>query len=282
VALAGYSAQFTVNLHSVVTGRHIFYNNSLHDGGNSGAGSNDDAAIATDKLALAGQTKATFANYTSFSRGINGIMVDISLLPPVDPTVDDFAFRVGNTSDITSWTAGPAPLTVAVRRGAGVNGSDRVTIIWPDGAILNKWLEVTVKVSDRTLLTAPDIFYFGNAIGEVGNNVETTAVDASDEILTRNHPHTFRNPAPLDSVYDFNRDGFVNAADQIIARSSVTTFATALQLITPGGMLQAIAAPNYAAVAAALAEENTQSDSLFDEIRNPESLRLQSQSRRRR
>ena len=41
---------------------------------------------------------ATGTNYTSYSRGINGVMVDIVGLPAV-PTDADFEFKVGNDSD---------------------------------------------------------------------------------------------------------------------------------------------------------------------------------------
>ena len=43
------------------------------------------------------------------------------------------------------------------------------------------------------------------------------------------------DPAPIASPYDFNRDGLVNATDQLIARSNQTNFLTALKLIGPGG-----------------------------------------------
>ena len=48
-------------------------------------------------------------------------------------------------------------------------------------------------------------------------------VNAQDEIEARNHPRSFVNPAPLTNAYDYNRDGYVNAADQILARSNFQT-----------------------------------------------------------
>ena len=57
---------------SSVVGRYIFYSNSKFDA------ASDDNAIATDKQALLPGQTATFANYTSYSQGINGIMVDIA------------------------------------------------------------------------------------------------------------------------------------------------------------------------------------------------------------
>ena len=40
--------------------------------------------------------KASFVNYTSYSRGLNGLMIDVYNLPGT-PTVNDFLFRMGNT-----------------------------------------------------------------------------------------------------------------------------------------------------------------------------------------
>ena len=61
-----------------VVGRYIFYNDSYFDWEViSESHTNDDNAIAADKAALLPGQTATFANYTSYSHGINGIMVDI-------------------------------------------------------------------------------------------------------------------------------------------------------------------------------------------------------------
>ena len=56
------------------------------------ASATDDEAIASDKVALLPGETATFANYTSYARGINGIMVDIADLAsePTLAMVDNF------------------------------------------------------------------------------------------------------------------------------------------------------------------------------------------------
>jgi hypothetical protein len=64
------------------------------------------------------------------------------------------------------------------------------------------------------------VFYFGNAIGETGDDADHAIVNATDEIAARNNPRSFNNLAPVTSPHDFNRDGFVNATDQILARSN--------------------------------------------------------------
>ena len=95
----------------------------------------DDNAIATDKVAyLPGSGTANFANVSSYSMGINGIMVDIAGSHP-SITAADFVFRVGNNNTPSSWATAPAPVSVSVRAGAGISGSDRVEIIWANQAI---------------------------------------------------------------------------------------------------------------------------------------------------
>ena len=267
-----------------VVGRYIFYNNSVFDGNNPTAGAGDDGAIAPppslydpaeiDKqlgkqALLPGQT-ASLINYTNYSRGINGIMVDIVGLAGRAVTAADFAFKVGNSSDTSQWSLAPAPLSVTVRRGAGADGSDRVTIIWADedpltnprepGAISNQWLQVIVlsDASGGSLgLAHDDVFYFGNAIGETGNSTSDAKVDAKYIQAVRNRQarndgrgygyqyglrrqqarddsHLASNPATIYDAYDFDRDGLVNSAsaDEIIASSNRTNPHTALKLIT--------------------------------------------------
>ncbi len=213
-----------------VVGQYVFYGLSAFDSGHH------DAAIAPDKTALRTGRKATFANYTSYSRGLNGIMIDVLDLGG-DPTAADFGFRVGNVSDVTTWRVGQAAASVGVRRGEGVAGSDRITLTWGADAVTRNWLEVRLLATVRTGLAGDDVFYFGNAIGEAGDSPGTNAVvNATDEILARANPRGLFVPAAIDFPYDYDRDRQVNATDRIIARSNTTSAFTALQLITPSAL----------------------------------------------
>ncbi len=207
-----------------VAGRFVFYNNSAYDN------VSDDDAVAADKQALLPGQTASFQNYTSYSRGINGIMLDLANRPDRPIDVADFEFHIGNDDDPAAWPLAPPPLSLTVRPGEGVGGSDRVTIIWPDNAIQKQWLQVTVKATDATGLTAPDVFYFGNAIGESGDSATDASVGVRDQLLAR------LNQLPagveLDNVYDFNRDSQVDAVDESLARDNTTSPVTALQLIS--------------------------------------------------
>ena len=213
-----------------VVDRHIFYNNSVFDV------VNDDNAIAPDKEALLPNSLARFINYTSYSRGINGIMIDILNLPDAVDLMNDLEFRVGNDGLPDGWDTGPMPMSIDVRDGAGVNGSDRVTIIWADNAIQNQWLQVTVK-ANNTRLPADDVFYFGNVIGETGNATDAggvtldAIVDVTDLIAMRGGVTAPGEAAQVTNPFDFNRDGQVNLFDLIIVRNAASSSGTELQVI---------------------------------------------------
>ena len=248
---------------AAILGRHVFYNESKFDGGTPGVSTSDDLAIATDKSAyLPGSGAATFDNVTSYSRGINGIMIDIAA-PAGTLSIDDFAFKMsaqsGANNTPSTWSAAPAPAAFSVRPGAGVSGSDRVEIIWPAGAIENRWLEVLVEGDDalganntNTGLAASDIFYFGNRIGETGSGTPGLAItNASDEIAARNNPGF---GAAVTNPFDFDRSGIVNALDSIVARNNVGTL-TYINLSDPPAAPQGSSGEPTAAVALALAEQ---------------------------
>ena len=218
---------FTAEAASAVVGRHVFYNNSAFDGRDGAPNALDDRAIASDKVALLpGRGPATFANYSSYGRGINGVMVDIARLPG-DLSAADFSFKVGNDLNPASWVDAPTP-SVTRRAGAGAGGSDRVTLLWPDGAVRNTWLSVTVKANERTGLAEPDVFYFGNLIGETGSGA-AARVDGWDVLGVRRNLFG-RTPASLSSRFDINRDGGVDVLDYVLVRRSL---ASSLTLLSP-------------------------------------------------
>ena len=80
---------------------------------------------------------------------------------------------------------------------------------------------MTVAANSHTGLTAPDIFYFGNAVGDsgLGDTALYALVNSVDESGARNNPKFLFNNIPITNIYDFNRDGSVNSVDEAIARS---------------------------------------------------------------
>ena len=203
-----------------VVARQIFYDNSVFDGNLPGVSSSDANAIATDKQALLPGGLASVDNVTSYSRGINGVMVDLAGSHP-DITAADFTFRVGASNDPGSWTLAPEPLEVVVLPGQGLGGADRVAIVWADGAIKNTYLQVIVAANANTGLDASDEFYFGNRIGDTFQNSPAGMflTSVSDEIAVRNTPPVGNQP--VTAVLDFDKNGLINASDQIIARNNI-------------------------------------------------------------
>ena len=226
---------------STVVGRHLFYNQSgtsgttvRYDGNNLAINSLDDNAIAIDKAAYLGENPgaATFANVSSYTKGINGIMVDISGAHP-SVTAADFIFLVGNNNSPASWTTAYAPSSVSVRAGAGVGGSDRVTIIWSTNAPQKQWLRVIVLDNANTGLAQPDEFFFGNAVGDTGVNdpLAYALVNATDESGPRLNPAFIFQNIPITNIYDFDRSASVNASDENTARANPTNVSNATRFI---------------------------------------------------
>jgi hypothetical protein len=240
------TSTITINTASVV-GRRLFYNQSgtaaRYDGNNLAINASDDNAIATDKTAYLWEAPgaATFANVSSYSKGINGIMVDISGSHP-NITADDFIFRVGNNNSPGLWGTANAPSSVSVRAGAGTSGSDRVVIIWAPGTAPTKqWLNVIVLANADTGLAQAagypvghgDQFFFGNALGNsgLGDTAILATVNATDELGARNNPANLAANIPVTNLYDYDRNAQVNAADQLVSRNNATNGATVLRYL---------------------------------------------------
>jgi hypothetical protein len=205
----------TVRAPSRVSRRDLFYNRSKFDGYNAAIDAKDFDAVALDKQALLPGQTATFANYTTYSRGINGVIVTLS--GEVAPTAADFVFRKGSGGSPGGWVDAGAPSGFEVRPLAGGPGA-AVVFTFPDGAIRNTWLQVTVLANERTGLAATDVFYFGNLVGDTGNSTTAAAVDGGDLLRTR----AASSVRPVDGMnrFDFNRDGVVNVLDQTLCRAN--------------------------------------------------------------
>ena len=219
-----------------VAGRWLFYNRSPFDG-TSGlfADSSDDNATARNTRALLPGQRASGVNFSAYARGINGLFVDLANMGHnATITAADFVFRVGRGGDPSTWAPAPAPNFVGVRRGDGIDSSDRVTIGWADNAIRDTWLQVTVLANERTGLSTPDVFYFGHLQGDVGNTAAGAAavVDARDETAIRRH--LSRAPVNASSPYDFNHDGVVSTSDLLTSRRLTRNSLPAFTAPQPG------------------------------------------------
>ncbi len=210
---------------SSVSAVKLFYDNSKFNKfvEGVGAGTNDDKAIDTSKTAyLPGAGTANFSNISSFTDGINGIMVDLAAGGiHGNLNASDFTFRVGLNNTPSKWASAPAPSTIAVRTGSPTAGNDRVELIWTDGSITDEWLEVTVHADPNTGLSAPYTFFYGSVIANSGTG-DTGALaitSSTDENAARNHSGS----ATVTNVFDYNKDGFVNSSDENAARNNGAT-----------------------------------------------------------
>ncbi|MDB5321008.1 MAG: pyrrolo-quinoline quinone [Phycisphaerales bacterium] len=208
----------------------IFYNGSKFDDQNGSSNITDRTAIATDKRALLPGQTATFANYSSYDKGINGVLIDVANFSNL-PRYEDFSFTIGNDNAPGGWASAPVPDIINTYPGRGPGGSTQLTLIWEDNQIQNTWLRVALLANSNTNLATDNVFYFGSAIASTGNNPASAAVTTADDLGARANK-TGLGSATLTNVYDFNRDGRVDVQDELIARSHHSGLSP-LQLIAP-------------------------------------------------
>jgi hypothetical protein len=258
---------------ATVVGRWLFYNNSFYDGNDPNAAPSDDGAIATDKSALLPGQIATGANYSAYLHGITGIMIDVQGLPAnFLPRANDFTFKIGNDNAPAAWATAPTLSGITVRPGAGINGSDRITITWADDSILNSWLQVTVNAGTHTTLATPDTFYFGNLVGDANGNGQVTVADVAMAKSLEGQAAVITTPV------DFNENGQITVADVAIAKANegntLTLIAPPAPAPAPAPAPTPAAAPLAVSVSAAKPTEpsaspTTKSRLLFSVARIP-------------
>jgi uncharacterized delta-60 repeat protein len=204
-----------------VVGRWLFYDNSAYDGHAPGPNRGDNDAVATDKRPLLPGGAAGFANVSGYSRGINGVMIDVAGGMPLTALVGvamNVGLKMGTGGDPAAWPDAPRPTLISVFPGDGAGGSDRIVLTWPDGAIRNTWLRVTVRDVDFNggFGLPDDTFVFGNLIGDAAD-AGALKVDAADVAATR---AAGGRRVTITTAADHNRDGRVNALDQAIVRAA--------------------------------------------------------------
>jgi hypothetical protein len=166
-----------------IAGRHIFYNNSSLDGKDPATDVQDDNAIAVGKSVLISEQTVSAANVIGSVEGINGLMIDFKNLgDAVNLGADDFVVRMGTGGDPNGWDVleqvdNERVPVVTVREGDGFGGTDRVTLTWPDGTLINTYVQVTVLANERTGLAEPDVFYAASQVGDATGDRKVNAAD---------------------------------------------------------------------------------------------------------
>jgi uncharacterized delta-60 repeat protein len=190
-----------------VEGRQVYYFRSAFDtaaGGPLGA-------VPAQKQPLLPGSAAGAANITSYTRGINGLVVTLDGPAGGVISADDFVFKIGTGGDPSQWADAPPPQRVEA---VVVGGKTRIVVTWADGAVRNTWLRTTVLANARTKLSAPDTFYYGNLVGDAAS--AAGKVDAADYARTRQA--ISRAAASIDDVADHDHDGRVGTLDLAAAR----------------------------------------------------------------
>jgi len=210
-----------------ITSAGIFYEGSSFD-------SASDLDSTSGKTPLLPGETATFENYHSYSKGINGMVLEVNELPtaPNSSNLDQFfEFRIGNSDEVSTWATAPSPTSLTYQTNSPPGGSDFIFLTWADEAIKNVWLEVTFLSNSTTGFADPAVFYFGNVVGETGNDTSNAVVNLADVAGTRQNQTGFGS-TDINNQFDFNRDSKVNLIDIAIARQNQSGF-NPVKLITP-------------------------------------------------
>jgi len=234
-----------------VVARKLFYNNSWFDNNNAGidtvtTGKCDSNAIdnggtlytvaypAKAPLMLGGGT-ASFANYSGYTKGINGLIYDVQAPLPRDPVVGDFTFHnIGK-----SGTTAPAPANLVTPSGFGtivIATSParivRCVVTFADSTVKETWLQVDIG----TGFGAPaETHFWGNAAGDtsMGNSPATNLlVGPPDELAARGHPTSALSRSPVYDPFDINKTSLCDPADQLYIRGNNRSSLNCVHLIT--------------------------------------------------
>jgi FG-GAP repeat/RTX calcium-binding nonapeptide repeat (4 copies)/Dockerin type I domain len=226
------SVSFTINANVSISQRGLFYDGAT--------GSSASTTLATDKAPLLPGQSSTYANYTNYSKGLNGLVVDVAGLPVATTDVEmlsslQFAQWDGISAAGFAALSSEAVPAVSILKGSGGGGSARVRITFPDNTVENTWLRIVVLANAQTGLSTNDVFYFGNVIGDVdvGNTTTRIRVNALDTSAVRNNQSTGANSVSVTNIYDVNRDGRVNALDTSLVRNNQQTSGLVAPITAP-------------------------------------------------
>jgi endonuclease/exonuclease/phosphatase family metal-dependent hydrolase len=218
-------ADFTLPVNATIVNRQVFYNRSTSTLFGDGSGNPVNAIDPTKTALLPGQT-ASENNFTNYSRGLNGIVIDINSASNLSGITDSsFQFAVWNdfTNTTPNFVSINPSLSVSTFAGGGVGGSDRIKLSFANNAIQNAWLRVTILANASNGLASNDVFYFGNARFDVTPtspfpNLQVI-VNAFDVNLIR--ARLGFNPGVISNTFDVDKNGVVNAFDTNAVRSGL-------------------------------------------------------------
>ncbi len=223
-----------------IINRRVFYNNTNNfgtGGSNNAPSVNPINAIDMTKEALLPGQTSSMLNYTNYSRGLNGIVIDVRGMSAENAALlNAGSFEFASWDSFLSATPNFVPIapTVVVSTfiGGGQNGSTRIKLTFVDREIENEWLRVTMRANGITRLPADDVFYFGNARFDVTPTAaESVTVNAFDVNRVRAAIST-SNTGLVSNIFDVDRSGAINAFDVNAIRSVLANTSTLLRMFS--------------------------------------------------
>jgi hypothetical protein len=221
------TATFVINVLDVaefssVANRRVFYGGSASTVFGNGSGNPTNAIDPTKSALLPGDT-TTIANYTNYSRGLNGIVIDLT--GPMNlATIGASSFQFATWSDFTTTTPNfvsiSPSVTVTTFAGGGINGSNRVKLEFVSNTIQNAWLRITMLANSSTGLATNDVFYFGNARFDVTPTTSfpsQVGINVLDTNLVRARNGSDSNN--ISNIFDVDKSGSVNVLDTNATRA---------------------------------------------------------------
>jgi hypothetical protein len=95
-----------------------------------------------------------------------------------------------------------------------------VRIEWPDGEIVNRWLQVKFVDNANTGLRSPQVYYLGHLLGETTGTLSSGSYIVQVMDVTKIRPEV-GSTANASNVLDINKNGLIQVSDILSFRSSV-------------------------------------------------------------
>lgn len=169
------------------------------------------------------------SNLISSSQGINGVVLDFEDLANLQDIDLEYKWSPQNivTQHVGDWAGVTVVPEESLLPDAGMNGSDRVLIVWPHGSIVNRYLCVQVIYQESVISE----LYLGHLKGEMtaGNGTVFSVSYAADLQPIRTLVGTAPNAG---GRADVDKNGQIQLADIVAMRSNAAAQLT--QLTVPG------------------------------------------------
>ncbi len=213
----------------------VYYKGSSYSLGGTNVTAGTDP---TKTLVRSGSSlqQTTFANVTNYSKGINGVVLDVAGLLGTPLTAADFHLQDESTRELQRSCQPTERMdnsSTAVLDQYATGGSQqqqhRIRVEWPDNVIENRWLQIRLLPTIRTGLQVPAVFYIGNLKAEINGTASNNLLTVTTADLIAASPAG--GAGTVSNVRDVDRNGLILNSDLNLIRLSMATSAS-LRLIT--------------------------------------------------